>query len=46
MRRHIRTPSPPVRHRPRPGAFAAARHDFLFAVGVVADSLRNRPFTS
>jgi hypothetical protein len=46
MRRHVHKPQLPVRHRPRPGELAALRHDLVFAVGVVADALRGRPFAS
>ncbi|HET7431229.1 MAG TPA: hypothetical protein VFJ89_06965 [Nocardioides sp.] len=46
MRTPIRTSRRPDHHRPRERALTALRHDFVFAAGVVADSLRNRPFTS
>jgi len=47
MRRHHRTSSPePVAHRPAPGGLAALRHDLGFAVGVIVDTLRGRPFAS
>jgi hypothetical protein len=46
MRTPIRTRTEPVRHRPRPGGFTALRQDLAFAVGVLADALRDRPFTS
>jgi hypothetical protein len=46
MRRHTRTPSETVRRRTRSGGFAALRHDLAFAVGVLADTLRDRPFDS
>jgi len=46
MRRFTVTPRRPGHHRPSDGALTALRHDFVFAVGVVTDSLRNRPFSS
>jgi hypothetical protein len=46
MRRPTRTPSEPVRRRTRSGGFTALRHDLAFAVGVLADTLRDRPFIS
>jgi hypothetical protein len=46
MPRHTFPKAEPVRRRPRPGALRALRHDFTFAVGVLADTLRDRPFNS
>ncbi|MFZ2014323.1 MAG: hypothetical protein WAV00_10915 [Nocardioides sp.] len=46
MRRPVRTPHRPGRPRPDHGGLTALRHDLVFAVGVVGDALRNRPFTS
>jgi hypothetical protein len=46
MRKPIRTSPEPVRRRSRAGGLAALRHDLAFAVGVLADTLRDRPFIS
>jgi hypothetical protein len=46
MRRPIRTSPQPVRRRLRSDAFMALRHDLVFAVGVLADTVRDRPFVS
>jgi len=46
MRTHARPAPEPVRRRTRSGGFTALRHDLAFAVGVLADTLRDRPFTS
>jgi hypothetical protein len=46
MRRPIRTSPQPVRRRLRSDALTALRHDLAFAVGVLADTLRDRPFIS
>jgi len=46
MRRFTRKPTQPGHHRPGPHALAALRHDFVFTVGVIADTVRGRPFNS
>jgi hypothetical protein len=46
MRRPVRTPHRPGRPRADDGTLTALRHDLVFAVGVVGDALRNRPFVS
>ncbi len=33
-------------HRPDQGGITALRHDLMFAVGVLADAVRGRPFAS
>jgi hypothetical protein len=45
MRRQLRPRHRPG-HRPDRGALTDLRHDLAFAVGVVSDALRNRPFAS
>jgi hypothetical protein len=46
MRRLTRTSPQPVRRRLRSDALTALRHDLAFALGVLADTLRDRPFIS